>query len=82
MKTQQPGAGRHQATVTRTELQGGGAAYTITISAESEAIVETACAIEEMTAAAWVASAVNIRLVCLAQALVQMAETSENETIN
>ena len=75
----------HAATVTRTALKGGGACYHVTVSAASEAIIQNGCGIEGMTAPVWIASSINLRLRCLAQALINIAVADENrppETVN
>ena len=73
---------RQAVRVTRTALKGGGATYHLTLTAESEAVVQGGCAIEGMTANNWIASSLTIRLLCAAQALIQLDENSPPETVN
>ena len=73
---------KHAVRVTRTATKDGGAVYHVTVSPESEAVIQAGAAIEEMTPGIWIASSVNIRLFCLARALVERDATRPPETVN
>ena len=73
---------KHQAVVTMTPRPGGGACYSIEVTAASEAVIRQGAAIEQLSPAEWLASSVNIRIACTAAAVLQMAENTENQTIN
>ena len=73
---------KHTARVTRTALKGGGAVYHVKVSPESEAVIQAGSGIEGLTPGIWIASSVNIRLICLAQALVDMDKNRAPETVN
>ena len=73
---------KYTARVTRTALKGGGAVYHVKVSPESEAVIQAGSGIEGLTPGLWIASSVNIRLFCLAQALVDRNKTRAPETVN
>ena len=72
----------HAVRVTRTATKGGGACYHMTVTPESEAVIQGGCGIEGMTAESWIASSVHIRLLCLAHALVALDANRPPETVN
>ena len=83
MKVKRPTSDdKHAATVTRTKTADGGACYHITVTAASEAIIQNGSGIEGMTAPVWIASSINIRLLCLAEALVDLDANRPPETVN
>ena len=84
MKATRPTTGdeTHAVRVSRTATKGGGACYHVTVSPESEAIIQGGAAIEGLTAGPWIASSIYIRLTCAAAALVQLDATRAPETVN
>ena len=82
MDKAQAGGEKYAVRVTRTAMKDGGAVYHVTVSPESEAVIQAGCAIEGMTPGIWIASSVNIRLLCLAQALVELDANRTPETVN
>lgn len=81
-KSSKRGDEKHAVRVTRTALKGGGAVYHVKVSPESESVIQGGCAIEGMTPGIWIASSVNVRLLCLAQALVDLDAKRAPETVN
>ena len=73
---------KHGCRVNRTAVKGGGAVYHVKVSAESESVIQAGCGLEGLSASAFVASSVNIRLWCLAQALVDLDKKRAPETVN
>ena len=73
---------KHSATVTRTATKDGGAVYHVKVTPESEEVIQAGSGIEGLTPGIWIASSVNIRLICLAQALVDMDKNRAPETVN
>ena len=76
------GPNKHAATVTRTALKGGGACYHLTVSAASEEVIQNGAHLEELTPEVWIASSINIRLLCLTKALVDLDANRAPETVN
>ena len=60
---------KHAVRVTRTATTDGGAVYHVTVSPESEAVIQGGCAIEGMTPGIWIASSIHVRLFVLARVL-------------
>ena len=73
---------KHAAVVTMTPRPDGGACYSIEVSPASQAVIQQGAAIEQMSTADWLASSVNVRLRCAAEAIIQIVENTENQTIN
>ena len=82
MDKPQAGGKKDAVIVTRTATKGGGATYHLTFTPESESVIQGGCAIEGMTAGNWIASSLTIRLLCAAQALIQLDANRAPETVN